>query len=923
MTNLSWNEISDRATEFASKWQGETYEKGESQSFWSDFLAVFGINRRRHGAFFEYAIKKGSGTQGFIDMFWPGKLLAEQKSAGKDLSKANIQAYEYLEAMPDHDLPEAIVVSDFANFHFIHLDTGEKVEFTLADFPKHVKLFGFLLGQASKNIAEQDPVNRKAAESMARLHNQLRDDKYTGHDLEVLLVRLVFCMFADDAGIFDQHTLADYIKQRTSSDGSDLGSRLIQIFQILNTPYDERQNSLDEAIASLPYVNGGLFADPINTPSFTGAMRAEILSAMELDWSKVSPAIFGSMFQGIMDETQRRNLGAHYTSEVNILRVIKPLFLDDLYKEYAAALRSGPRKKFDELRKLQDKLAALKFLDPACGSGNFLVITYRELRKLEHKIVASLAKNSDQIDMLASAGHGSGTLRVNVNQMYGIEIEEFPSLVAQVALWLTDHQMNMEYSAESGKTFKRIPLTASPSIVNANALTTDWADVIAPSELSYILGNPPFNGSRTMSKEQKHDLLAVVGDIKEAGFLDFVTGWYFKAAEFMSQNPAIKTALVSTNSITQGEQASILWKPLFERGVHIDFAHQTFKWSNDAKGNAAVYCVIIGFGLLPTRKRRIFEYANIKGEPNEITTQNINAYLVDAPSVFVGTQQKPLCDVPEMNFGNMPADGGNLILSQAERDEIIAKYPQAEQFIKELIGAKELIQGGNRYCLWLTGTSPSELRAIPPILERIEKNREVRAASSRPQLADIPTLFAQITADPTKYDQAIVVPAHSSENRKYLPIAVFGNDKVVHNSCLAIPAATLYHFAILTSRMHMAWMRAVAGRLKSDYRYSKDIVYNSFIWPEVTKTQRAEIKTLAQNILDARAQFPDSSLADLYDPLTMPPTLAKAHIALDRAIDKLYSKTPFISDTERGALLFEKYQQKVNPQASEVEKGVV
>lgn len=911
MANISWGEIQDRAVEFASKWAGETYEKGESQSFWSDFLSIFGVDRRRHGAYFEYAIKKGNGKQGFIDMFWPTKLLAEQKSGGKDLTKASIQAYEYLETMPDHDLPHAIVLSDFSSFVFIDLDTRTQVEFALADLPKHVKLFGFLIEQDSKRFAESNPVNIKAAEAMASLHNQLRDDNYAGHDLEVLLVRLVFCMFADDSGIFDYQTLSEYIEYHTNDDGTDLGSRLMQVFQVLNTPSDQRQSSLDEAIASLPYVNGGLFTDPIAIPTFNSTMRRTIIDTMRLDWSQVSPAIFGSMFQGVMDAETRRNLGAHYTSEKNILRVIKPLFLDDLYVEFSKAVQSGPRKKFTELRKLQDKLAGLKFLDPACGCGNFLVIAYRELRRLEHKIVSQLAKNADQQDMFASAGEGVGSLKVNVDQMYGIEIEEFPSLIAQTALWLTDHQMNMEYSYQSGKTFKRLPLTHSATIINANALTTDWAEVVALSELSYILGNPPFNGSRTMSKEQKSDLLNVVGDIKEAGFLDFVTGWYFKATDFMKLNPTIQTALVSTNSITQGEQASILWKPLFERGVHINFAHQTFKWSNDAKGNAAVYCVIVGFALQSSHVRHIFEYSDIKGEPIEVNAKNINAYLVDASNVFVGTQQKPLCDVPEMNFGNMPADGGNLILSSEERDETITTYPQAEKYIKELIGAKELIQGGRRYCLWLTEASPSDLRTIPPILERIQKNRDLRAASSRPQLADIPTLFAQITADPAKYDNAIVIPGVSSENRDYIPIAFFGKNEVVANSCLVIPNATLYHFAILTSRMHMAWMRAVAGRLESRYRYSKDIVYNNFIWPETTSEQQAQIETLATAILDARAQFPDSSLADLYDPLTMPPTLAKAHTALDRAVDRLYHLKPFVTDAERVALLFELYQNAV------------
>lgn len=910
MVDLSWNEIQDRATEFASRWAGETYEKGESQSFWSDFLSVFGIDRRRHGAYFEYAIKKINNKQGFIDLFYPGKLLAEQKSGGRDLEKAQIQAFDYLATIPDHDLPEAIVVSDFATFQFINLDTREKVEFSLQDFHKHVRLFGFLLGQSSKNIIEQDPVNRQVAEAMARLHNQLRDDNYIGHDLELLLVRLVFLMFADDSGIFDRSIIQEYIQNRTSPDGSDLGSRIVQIFQILNTPENERQGSLDEALASLPYVNGGLFSEQIQTPTFTSSMRRDLLSAMSLDWFKVSPAIFGSMFQGVMDENERRNLGAHYTSEANILRVIKPLFLDELYAEFRSANHSGPRKRIDELRNLQKKIASLKFLDPACGCGNFLVITYRELRRLEHKIVQALSINADQIDLLV--GSSTSPLLVNVDQMYGIEIEEFPSLIAQTALWLTDHQMNAEYSLHATRAFKRIPLTASATIVNANALTTDWTGIIPPKDLDFILGNPPFNGSRTMSREQKADLREVVGDIKEAGFLDFVSGWYFKAAKIMSLNHNIKTALVSTNSITQGEQASILWRPLFDRGVYINFAHQTFKWSNDAKGNAGVYCVIIGFSLENSRDKVLYEYTDIKGEPVEVKAANINAYLIDAPNIFVGTQQRPLSDAPDMNFGNMPADGGNLILFGEDRAKILAESPNAEKYIYKFIGAKELIQGGERYCLWLTLADPSEIRNMPGIIERVERNREVRSSSSRPQLAETPTLFAQVTADPRTYTNAIVIPSVSSERREYIPIAFFGNDTVVSNACLVIPGANLYHFGILTSRLHMAWTRAVAGRLESRYRYSKDIVYNNFVWADASDPQKSEIERLAKAVLDARAEYPSATLADLYDPNTMPPSLRIAHKNLDRAVDRLYGIVITAPDAERVSRLFELYLENSN-----------
>lgn len=909
MASLSWNEIQDRAVEFSSKWAGETYEKGESQSFWSDFLAIYGIDRRRHGAFFEYAIKKGSGSQGFIDMFWPGKLLAEQKSGGRDLSKAGIQAYEYLETMPDHDLPIGIVVSDFTAFEYIDLTTRTKTSFQLDDLPKHVKLFGFLIDQTSQNIAEQDPVNRKAAESMAKLHNQLRDDNYTGHDLEVLLVRLVFCMFSDDAGIFDQRALHDYLVQRTSDDGSDLGPRLMQVFQALNTPPEDRQSSLDEAVASLPYVNGGLFAEPIRTPYFTSSMRSDMLAAMNLDWSKVSPAIFGSMFQGVMDEQQRRNLGAHYTSEKNILRVIKPLFLDDLYDEYAAALKAGPRKKYGELRNLQDKIAGLKFLDPACGSGNFLIIAYRELRRLEHKIVAQLAKDPDQQDMFASAGQGVGSLKVNVDQMYGIEIEEFPSLIAQSALWLTDHQMNMEYSRESGKSFKRLPLTHSATIVNVNALSIDWRDVVSVYDLSYILGNPPFLGQTYQSKQQKQEVAEVLSGIKKTGVLDYVSAWYGKAADMMKQNVKIQAALVSTNSITQGEQVSVLWKHLLDRHISINFAHRTFRWTNDAKGVAAVHCVIIGFAIIDRPRKVIFDYPHINDEPIELVAKNINPYLIDAPSVVIDSRSKALSESPEVVWGSKPVDGGHLILSDEERANLIASEPLAEKYIKPLVSAKEYLSNQTRWCIWLVDLEPADARQMPLVRERIAGVKAMRLASVKvptQKAADFPSLFMEIRQPDTNY---VLIPSTTSENRAYIPTGFFTKDTIANNSSHLVLDATLYHFGILTSQMHMAWMRAVAGRLKSDYRYSKDIVYNNFIWPEVSGGEQVEIEKLAQAILDARAEFPDSSLADLYDPLTMPPILAKAHRALDRAVDRLYPKESFTTDADRVAMLFERYQE--------------
>lgn len=900
MSRLSWNEIQDRAVEFASKWAGETYEKGESQSFWSDFLNVYGVDRKRHGAFFEYAIKKNGGAQGFIDMFWPGKLLAEQKSAGRDLGKANVQAFDYLHNMPDHDLPQAIVVSDFINFQLIDPKTNERSEFMLANFPKHVKEFAFLIEEKNEHLAEEDPVNRKAAEAMANLHNKLREDNYTGHELELLLVRLVFCMFADDSGIFERGTFEKYIAERTNIDGSDLGPRLGKVFEVLNTSTDKRQGSLDEDLVGLPYVNGGLFAEYTRMPDFTYKMREELLNAMKLDWGKVSPAIFGSMFQGVMDEKQRRNLGAHYTSEKNILKVIKPLFLDDLYDEFAA-IRHNKKK----LAEFHDKLASLTFLDPACGCGNFLVITYRELRRLEHKVLeATYGKQTLLTDV-------TDNIKVNVDQMYGIEIEEFPALIAQTALWLTDHQMNNEASQQFGHHYARLPLTTSATIANVNALTTDWNDVIPARNLSYIISNPPFLGHHLQTTEQKTEMVSALHDITGAGVMDFVSAWYMKATEFMRQNPAIQSALVSTNSITQGEQVSILWDYLLEQGVHINFAHRTFKWKNDARGVAAVYCVIIGFGLISKSHKRLFDYPEIKGDPIEQSAKNINPYLVAAPSVIIANRSRPLCDVPKMMYGSKPTDGGHFLLTDDEYRDFIAQEPQARDVIKPFISAKEFLHGQKRWVIWLVDVSPAELRNMPLIMQRIQQVKAFRLSSKASTTREYPhhTLFRQVTQSPGDY---VLIPAHSSENRQYIPMGFFSKDDIAGNSCFAVVNASLYHFGVLMSNMHMAWVNAVCGRLKSDYRYSKDVVYNNFIWPEVTDAQKAEIEKLVQAVLDARAEFPGSSLADLYDPLTMPLKLAKAHKALDRAVDKIYRKESFESDTDRVALLFQKYREVVN-----------
>ncbi len=654
---LSWNEIKSRAVEFSKEWENEGSEDAEAKTFWDGFFNVFGITRKRLASF-EFEVKKRGGNSGFIDLFWPGTLIVEHKSRGKDLEKAYAQAMDYFPGLSESDLPKYILVSDFEKIRFYDLETGKHTEFSLKDLQKHVQLFGFIAGYQKQEIREQDPANIKAAELMAQLHDSIAEAGYTGHELEVFLVRILFCLFADDTGIFSvKEQFWNYVEWRSKEDGSDMGSLLSILFQVLNTPNEKRQKTLDEELTKFPYVNGGLFAETLPVVSFNSAMRKALLKCCEFDWSNISPAIFGSMFQGVMDKKERRALGAHYTSETNILKLIKPLFLDELWQEFEATKNNNQK-----LQVFQNKIAALKFLDPACGCGNFLVIAYRELRLMELEILKLMY------------GPGKTILKFNIQtitqvspeQFYGIEIGEFAGRIAETAMWLVDHQMNQLASQALGQYFVRLPLDKAAHITIGNALTKDWKEIIQPEDLNYILGNPPFVGSKLMDVQQREEIETVFDQAKGVGVLDYVTGWYVKAAKYI-QGTEIKCAFVSTNSITQGEQVGILWHSLFKHGIKIHFAHRTFKWSNEASGKAAVYCVIIGFGNFDADKKLLYEYENIKGEPHEVTVKNINPYLLPADDIVIESRQKPVCDVPEMSFGNMPLDGGNLLLSDEEK----------------------------------------------------------------------------------------------------------------------------------------------------------------------------------------------------------------------------------------------------------------
>jgi type II restriction/modification system DNA methylase subunit YeeA len=895
---LSWNEIKDRALRFSKEWADTHNEEADAKPFLVEFFNVFGISSKKVSTF-EHRVKKLDEKDGYIDLLWKGTILIEMKSRGKNLDKAYQQAKDYLHGLKQHELPKYILISDFENFRLYDLEEEKTVEFKLTELVNNVQHFGYILGYQKKVYKAEDPANIKAAELMGKLHDRLKEIGYDGHPLEVYLVRLLFCLFAEDTTIFNKQQFQDYIEQRTNVDGSDLASKLQELFQVLNTSKEKRFKNIDEQLAEFPYVNGKLFEEPLPIASFDTKMRQALLECCFLDWSKISPAIFGSMFQSVMNPTERRNLGAHYTSEKNILKLIKPLFLDDLWKEFESI--KGNKNKLPEFHK---KISTLKFLDPACGCGNFLVITYRELRLLEIEILRSLNKT------------GQGFLDVreiiwlDVDMMSGIEYEEFPARIAEVAMWLIDHQMNMLISNEFGQYFIRLPLKKAANIVHGDALQKDWESIVPKSELSFILGNPPFIGSKIMKQNQRDEIVKQFDNVEGSGILDYVTGWYIKAAKYI-QDTKIKVAFVSTNSIVQGEQTSILWGQMFNKyKIKIHFAHRTFKWSNEAKGNAAVYCVIVGFASYDTNNKSIFEYEDIKGEAHELKVKNINPYLIDAKDIFITKRTNPLCNVPKMYKGSQPTDGGNFLFTEEEKNEFLKKEPKAKKFIKPLISAHEFINGEKRFCLWLVDAEPSELKQMPHLINRIDGVKQMRLKSSKQatiKWANQPTLFTENRQPKSDY---ILIPSHSSENRNYIPIGFMSKDNILNNSCLSVPNATLFHFGILTSTMHMVWLKNLCGRIKSDYRYSNEIVYTNYPWPEtLTDKQIKAIETASQKVLDARLEFPKSSLSDLYDPLTMPQKLAKAHQELDKAVDLAYRSQQFTSEANRMVFLFELYEK--------------
>ena len=926
---MNLKEQQKQAKAFIERWGNRGNERQDTQSFWLDLLqSVYGIENPSEYIKFEDTVMMDhtSFMDGYIDTT---KVLIEQKGANKNLSKAIKQsdgsfltpfqqAKRYSANLPYSKQPRWIITCNFKEFYVYDMEKphGEPTVIRLEDLEKEAYRLEFIVGTTNEHLEREMAISMEAGEIVREIYSGLLkqyknpDNPESLHAMNQLIVRLVFCFYAEDAGMFGKKTMFhDYLARFSSR---DFRRGLLDLFNVLNTPIDERDPYLDDELSAFPYVNGGMFAENnLEVPQFTDELRESILehASSSFDWSEISPTIFGAVFESTLNPETRRSGGMHYTSIENIHKVIDPLFLDAL-KEELNEIRQikQPATLKNRAQQFQEKLSRLVFFDPACGSGNFLTETYLSLRRLENEAIKLYVGDTVLLDV------GYDLVKVKISQLYGIEINDFAVSVANAALWIAESQMLEETMSIVYSNIYFLPIKSYSNIVEGNALSLNWEEIIPKDKLSYIIGNPPFLGYSLQSPKQKADLLSVYVDetgkpYKTAGKIDFVSAWYFKASQIM-QNTSIRTALVSTNSITQGEQVASVWRPLYERfGIQIDFAHQTFKWNSEAKDKAAVHCVIIGFSCTENNGTKFL----FNGENIELVDE-INPYLKQGKTVFIENISNPICPVTKMTTGNRPADGGHLIIEAEEYADFIRHEPKAKKYIKRLTGAAEFINNKDRYCLWLVDVSPKELRSMPLVMERIELCRQARlaGAADRQKLAETPTIFRE-QKNPDSY---IIVPSTSSENRRYIPIGFLDGEVIPTNSATIIEDATLYDFGILTSNVHMAWMRTVAGRLKSDYRYSAKIVYNNFPWPTVTEEQKQFIANTAQGILDARALYPDCSLADLYHELTMPVELRKAHQANDIAVMKAYGmikkvdgKDTFLTESETVAKLFEMYQE--------------
>ncbi len=921
----------EAARQFYQKWVNKGKEDEDDRSYWIDLLQdVFGIDHVTDRIEFQKKVIGPDGNTKKIDAYIPEtKVLIEQKSLGIALDKPQQghngmtpyeQAKMYDNSLPVSEKARWIVLSNFGEIWVYDMDTKkpEPKKFALAEMQTKYSAFEFLVNKEEKTINREMEISFKAGEFVGLIYDALLkqyknpESEESLKSLNMLCVRLVFCLYAEDALLFGSngHMFHDYLEK---FDAIHMRKALIDLFKILDTPEDQRDPYEESDLAQFPYVNGGLFAEEdIEIPNFTDEIRNILLkdASEGFDWSEISPTIFGAVFESTLNPETRRSSGMHYTSIENIHKVIDPLFLDELKDEYERISEiQVNRTRKARLEAFQSKLASLKFLDPACGSGNFLTETYISLRRLENKVIWGILNcDRNQVDnQLLFVGVGSidNPIKVAISQFYGIEINDFACTVAKTALWIAESQMLKETEKTIHMHLDFLPLKTNAHIIEGNALSLDWEEIVLSHELNYIIGNPPFVGARLMSEAQKKDILNVFGPKwKGVGNLDYVSCWYKKCTDYM-KNTAIRAALVSTNSVSQGESVSVLWKNLFNRGISIDFAYQTFIWDSEASTKAHVHCVIIGFSYGDSVHKKLY----VNAVPYEVA--NINAYLVNAENVFIDSRKHPVCNVPEMVFGNMANDGGYFIFDETEKDNFIKEEPMSDKYFRVFLGSAEFINNKLRYCLWLRNANPSEIKNMPKVMERINHVKEVRETSNREatkKLASTPSLFGEIRQP--EDGNYLLVPRVSSERRRYVPMGFLSSDVIASDASLIIPNATLYHFGILVSNVHMAWMRTVAGRLKSDYRYSKDIVYNNFPWPTPTDEQKAKIEQTAQGILDARALYPGSSLADLYDPLTMPPELQKAHTANDRAVMQAYGfSIKDMSEADCVAELMKMYQR--------------
>ena len=920
---MSPQEQRKAALDFAHRWKGRGDEKQETQTFWTDlFQSVFGVENAIRHLRFEKRVKLEDSTR-YIDVYIPDtRVIVEQKGRHTDLSKAEQQsggasltpynqARRYDNNLPANEKARWIVCCNFERFeiHDMNSPLAEPEVILLEDLDKDFQKLSFIADVNVDYIRKEEQISVKAGQLVGRLYDLILpqyDDPSnpdTLKSLNQLCVRLVFCLYAEDTGLFGEKDKF-YTYLSTFRTGQ-FRKGLIELFKVFDTPYEERDRYMDPELASFPYIKGGIFTEDIEIPQFTDEIIDHLLhkASLEVDWSEISPTVFGAVFESTLNPETRRGGGMHYTSVENIHKVIGPLFLDDLQKELDDICAIAVKSRRDRaLMEYQDRLSKLTFLDPACGSGNFLTETYLSIRRLENRALEAMGTEG-----MLWLGEEFSPIRVKIGQFYGIEINDFAVAVARTALWIAESQTMKETEHIVGRPIEYFPLKENPNIVEGNALRIDWNDVVPAEELNYIMGNPPFVGARMMEQggEQKRDVENIFGKIKDVQDLDYVCCWYKKAAE-MIQNTSVKVAFVSTNSICQGAQVPILWNVLFnEYHVVIDFAYQTFKWSSEASNNAAVHCIIVGISVAGSKKKYLF---GSDGSVNEV--RNISPYLFEGESTFAISRKTPLCDVPQMNFGNQPRDGGHFILSDEEKNELIAQYPALTRWIRQYVGAEEFIKRKLRWCLWLRDATPMDIKQNKILYERVNAVREFRLSSSAKTTigyAKVPHSFAQVTQP--EGVPCLLIPRVSSERRKYAPIGFIEAGVVSSDAVQIVPEASLYHFGVITSNVHMSWMRTVCGRLEMRYRYSKEVVYNTFPWPTPNDAQKEKIEKTAQAILDARNLYPDCSLADLYDEVTMPPELRKAHQANDKVVMEAYSFDPSMDESQIVAELFRIYQE--------------